>query len=60
MISAYFIDFVLLAFLIIGITATFGIITNSFGEKVIGRKRRTENYDQSIKIQKGWKNVGGK
>lgn len=39
---AFFIDFVTVAALIIGITALIGVITNSIGEKLFGGKRKNE------------------
>ncbi|MEH7335861.1 hypothetical protein V7161_24865 [Neobacillus drentensis] len=57
--GAYITDLTIVALLIIGITALMGVITNSFGEKVFGGKRRTEFTDQGAKYQTGWKNVGG-
>lgn len=56
---AYIIDLTIVALLIIVITALMGVITNSFGEKVFGGKRRGEFVDESAKYQTGWKTVGG-
>ncbi len=39
---AFFIDFVTVAALIIGITALIGVITNSIGEKTLWRKEKDE------------------
>ncbi|MFX3624122.1 MAG: hypothetical protein ACE3JP_08785 [Ectobacillus sp.] len=58
--GAYFLDLAIVAFLVIGITATVGVITNSIGEKVFGRKKNTKFVDQSAKTQTGWNAVGGK
>ncbi|NRD78436.1 hypothetical protein HPT25_13770 [Bacillus sp. BRMEA1] len=56
---AYIMDLVVVAVLIVGITAIMGVLTNSLGEKVFGGKRRSEFVDQSAKFQTGWKAVGG-
>ncbi|MDR4945926.1 hypothetical protein [Neobacillus cucumis] len=58
--TAYITDFVLVAVLIIGITAFMGVITNGIGEKIFGGKRRTQFTDESAKYRTGWKMVGGK
>ncbi|MDQ1147081.1 hypothetical protein QE429_003908 [Bacillus sp. SORGH_AS 510] len=58
--GAYITDLTIVALLIVGITALMGVITNSFGEKVFGGKRRSEYVDESAKYQTGWKAVGGK
>lgn len=57
--GAYILDFVLVAGLIIGITAINGVLVNSLGENLIGRKRKSEFVDKSVQIQAGWKQVGG-
>jgi hypothetical protein len=56
----YITDLTIVALLIIGITALMGVLTNGFGEKVLGGKNRSEFVDQSAKFQTGWKSVGGK
>jgi hypothetical protein len=58
--GAYIADLVVVAVLIVGITAIMGVLTNSFGEKVFGGKHRSEYVDQNAKFQTGWKAVGGK
>ncbi|MEO2077554.1 MAG: hypothetical protein ABGX20_19635 [Bacillus sp. (in: firmicutes)] len=58
--GAYITDLTIVALLIVGITALMGVITNSFGEKVFGGKRRSEYVDESARYQTGWKAVGGK
>jgi hypothetical protein len=58
--AAYITDFLLVALLIIGITAFMGVITNGIGEKIFGGKRRTQFTDESAKYRTGWKMVGGK
>jgi hypothetical protein len=57
--GAYIVDFILVAGLVIGITAINGVLVNGFGEKFIGRKHKSEFVDQSARIQTGWKQVGG-
>ncbi|WP_379969959.1 hypothetical protein [Ectobacillus sp. sgz5001026] len=56
----YFVDLIIVAILIIGITATIGIITNGIGEKFFGGRKHREFIDQSAKTQIGWNTVGGK
>lgn len=56
---SYIIDLMIVAILIVGITALMGVITNSFGEKVFGGKKRAEFVNESAKYQTGWKSVGG-
>ncbi|AMM92147.1 hypothetical protein QUF81_22150 [Peribacillus simplex] len=56
---SYFIDFVLVAACVIGITAVNGVVTNGIGEKWFGGKRHSHIFDQSRRIQSGWNQVGG-
>ncbi|KAA9027559.1 hypothetical protein [Niallia endozanthoxylica] len=56
---AYFVDFLLIALLVIGITAINGIITDGIGNKLFGRNKKSQFVNQSARIQTGWKNVGG-
>ncbi len=56
----YFIDFTIVALLVIGITAVMGVLTNGIGEKLFGGKKGTESFDKSASMQAGWKSVGGK
>ena len=56
----YFIDFIIVAFLVIGITATNGVLLNTIGTKLFGGKRKLEFIHQSNKKQTGWNTVGGK
>ncbi|WP_338449042.1 hypothetical protein R4Z09_22935 [Niallia oryzisoli] len=56
---AYIVDFLLVALLIIGITAINGIITDGIGNKLFGRNKKSVFVNQSARIQTGWKNVGG-
>jgi hypothetical protein len=58
--GAYFLDLAIVAILVIGITATVGVITNGIGEKVFGGKKKSEFVNQSAKTQTGWNTVGGK
>ncbi|UQD51420.1 hypothetical protein C0971_04845 [Bacillus methanolicus] len=53
-------DFTMFALLVIGITAIMGVFTNGIGEKLFGGKRKSEFVDQSLRVQNGWKTVGGK
>ncbi|WP_369900665.1 hypothetical protein [Bacillus manliponensis] len=56
---AFFIDFAIVALLVIGITAFIGVITNSIGEKLFGRKNKMKFVDQSSRMQSSWNKVGG-
>ncbi|MCA1031070.1 hypothetical protein LCL95_08555 [Bacillus timonensis] len=56
----YFVDFTIVALLVIGITAVMGVVTNGIGEKLFGGKTNSENFDQSAKSQTGWNAVGGR
>ncbi|CAM4091549.1 hypothetical protein BAMA_17390 [Bacillus manliponensis] len=56
---AFFIDFAIVALLVIGITAFIGVITNSIGEKVFGRKNNMKFVNQSSRMQSSWNKVGG-
>lgn len=58
--GGYIADLLMVAILIIGITAFMGVVTNGFGEKVLGGKNRSEFVDQSARFRTGWKSVGGK
>jgi hypothetical protein len=55
----YIMDLTIVTLLVVGITATIGVITNGIGTKFFGGKYRTEFVDQSTRMQTGWKNVGG-
>jgi hypothetical protein len=59
MMVAYFVDFLILAVLVIGITAINGVLTNGIGNKLFGRSKKSEFVDHSARIQDGWKHVGG-
>ncbi|MFJ7745724.1 hypothetical protein [Peribacillus sp. NPDC097295] len=56
----YFLDLILVAICVIGITAINGVMTNAIGEKLFGGKRHSHIFDQSKRIQSGWNQVGGK
>jgi hypothetical protein len=56
----YFIDFLIVAVLIIGITAINGVITNTLGKTLFGKRKKFEFVDQSMHVQSGWKKVGGR
>ncbi|NMH71866.1 hypothetical protein HF078_02145 [Bacillus sp. RO2] len=55
----YFMDFTIVAILVIGITAVMGVLTNGIGEKLFGGKKGSESFDKSTSMQAGWKSVGG-
>jgi hypothetical protein len=55
----YILDFVIVAVLVIGLTAVMGVLTNGIGTKFFGGKNRSEFVKQSLKMQAGWKEVGG-
>ncbi|KPB03526.1 hypothetical protein [Bacillus sp. CHD6a] len=55
----YFMDFTIVALLVIGITAVMGVVTNGIGEKLFGGKKGTESFDKSASMQAGWKSIGG-
>jgi len=55
----YLIDFSIVAGLVIGITAMMGVITNSIGNHIFGRKKRSEFVNQSNEMIKNFKLVGG-
>ncbi|MBP2241175.1 hypothetical protein J2Z40_001737 [Cytobacillus eiseniae] len=57
--GGYILDLVIVALIIIGLTATIGVLTNGIGNRFFGGKKRTEFVDLSNKMQVGWKTVGG-
>lgn len=59
-VGAYFLDFFIVAVLIVGITATVGVLTNGTGILLFGRKNKNRFVDQSEKMQTNWQLVGGK
>ncbi|MDF2946241.1 MAG: hypothetical protein K0S51_920 [Bacillales bacterium] len=56
----FWLDFILIAVIIVGITATMGVILNWFGVNIFGRKNSNEFTIQSDKSIAGFKKVGGK
>jgi hypothetical protein len=56
---AYFVDFLVIAILIIGITAINGVLVNGIGNKLFSKKGKSEFVNQSTRMQSGWKHVGG-
>ncbi len=57
---AFFIDFITVAALIIGITALIGVITNSIGEKLFGGKEKMKFVNKSLDVQSGWNQLAEK
>ncbi|MFS0865577.1 hypothetical protein [Fredinandcohnia sp. 179-A 10B2 NHS] len=58
--AAYILDLALLTILVIGITATMGVIANGVGERVFGGKTGSDILNRDLKVKTGWKAVGGK
>lgn len=58
--AEYIIDFALVSFLVIGLTAVMGPLTNMIGSKLFSRNKNTEFVDQSNLSSAGFKPVGGK
>jgi hypothetical protein len=56
----YFIDLVLVAIFVIGITAFNGVITNSIGEKLFGGKKKSKFVEMSDRMTANFNHVGGK
>ncbi|WP_430008782.1 hypothetical protein [Metabacillus idriensis] len=56
----YAFDFLLVAALVIGITALMGVITNGIGETIFSGKKKNENVEHTLKTQAGWRKVGGR
>ncbi|USK34812.1 hypothetical protein LIT25_05515 [Bacillus sp. F19] len=56
----YAFDFLLVAVLVIGITALMGVITNGIGETIFSGKKKNENVEHTLKTQAGWRKVGGR
>ncbi|NSL51461.1 hypothetical protein [Calidifontibacillus erzurumensis] len=56
----YFVDFAIIAALIIGITALNGVITHNIGYRLFGGGKRDLHVEQTKKTQAGWKLVGGR
>lgn len=58
--GGYIVDFIIVSLLVIGITATNGVLTSAIGLKFFGGKDKSEIVDKSVSLQSGWKSVGGK
>ncbi|MGZ0084855.1 hypothetical protein ACWNXI_04555 [Caldibacillus thermoamylovorans] len=58
--GGYFLDFVIVAALIVAGTALMGNISRTMGERLFGRNKRRAHIDASRRIQQGWNAVGGK
>lgn len=58
--AQYFIDYIIVFGLIVGITALMGVIANGIGEKIFGGSRRKEHVNETKHTQAGWNLVGGK
>ncbi|EMI10159.1 MULTISPECIES: hypothetical protein [Anoxybacillus] len=58
--AQFFIDFTIVAILVIGITALMGVILNGIGENIFGGQKKRLHTAMSEHIQTGWKTVGGK
>lgn len=53
----YVIDLLLLAVLVIGLTAMLGVISTSLGERIFGRKKSNDFYNHNLNSQKGWRKM---
>ncbi|WP_297992654.1 hypothetical protein [Anoxybacillus sp.] len=58
--AQFFIDFTIVAILVIGITALMGVILNGIGENVFGGRKKRLHTAMSEHVQTDWKMVGGK
>ena len=58
--AEYIFDFSLVAFLIIGLTALMGPLTNGIGNILFGRSKRNEYVIQTNRTTAGFNKVGGK
>lgn len=58
--TEYIIDFLMVAILIVTITALNGVITNFIGERIFGGTQRTQFKDATARTQVNWKPVGGR
>lgn len=56
--SGFFLDLVIVAVLIIGITAINGVFANGVGN-LLGGKKKSQFVDQTSRTQTGWKQIGG-
>ena len=57
--NEYLVDFLLVAFLIIGLTAFMGPLTNGIGNLIFGRHKRSEYVIQTNRSTDGFNKVGG-
>ena len=57
---SFWLDFIIISVLIVGITATMGVIIHWFGVNIFGRSKSNEFVIQSDKSTAGFKKVGGK
>lgn len=57
--AAYITDLLIVAVLVIGITAFNGVFTNAIGEKIFGRSKKSHFVDMSDKMSANFKQVGG-
>lgn len=55
--TSFIVDFILFAVLVIGLTAMLGVISTTIGERIVGRKKSSEYYDQNANSQKGWRKM---
>jgi hypothetical protein len=53
----FIIDLIVFAVLVIGLTAMLGVIATSIGERIFGRKKGSDFYDQNMNSQKGWRKM---
>ncbi|KEZ52275.1 hypothetical protein [Bacillus indicus] len=58
--AEYAMDFLIVAALVIGITAFMGVMANGIGETIFAGKKKNENVDHTLKTQAGWRKVGGR
>ena len=56
----YIVDFALVFLLIVALTATIGVITNTIGTKFFSRGQKDEFTSQNNKTLSNFKPVGGK
>ncbi|HEX7064498.1 MAG TPA: hypothetical protein VF199_05460 [Bacillales bacterium] len=53
----FIVDLLVLAVLVIGLTAMLGVISTKIGERVFGGKKGNIFYDQNMNSQKGWRKM---
>jgi len=58
--AGYIFDFLIVALLIIAITALNGAITSFIGKSLFGGKQKSLFKDATVRTQVGWKPVGGR